>query len=149
MRDDARSEISGISYATRSNWHPAASVYGGGYSGEYPPSRPMSQLGVPSPYHNNNGSRMSLAPSEGGLLMGQGAGGLPRNYSGSDMEMMSELPSDDALLAEIRDFLRTADLMTVTKKSVRAELERRFGVPLEIKKQYIGSATEAILSGQL
>ncbi|KAK4553709.1 hypothetical protein LTR86_009207 [Recurvomyces mirabilis] len=146
MRDDARSEISGVSYATKS-WHPAGSVYGGGYSGEYPPSRPMSQLGVPSPYYNN-GSRLSLAPSEG-LLMGGTAGGLPRNYSGSDMEMMSELPSDDALLAEIREILRTADLMTVTKKNVRAELERRFGVPLEIKRQYIGSATEAILSGQL
>ncbi|KAI7298375.1 hypothetical protein KC315_g18071, partial [Hortaea werneckii] len=94
------------------------------------------------------GSRMSLAPSESG--MGMGMGGMPRNYSGSEMEMADlQLPSDDAILAEIRDILRNADLMTITKKSIKAELERRFGVPLDVRRQYIGSATEAILSGQL
>ncbi|KAG9882131.1 hypothetical protein KCV05_g20537, partial [Aureobasidium melanogenum] len=59
------------------------------------------------------------------------------------------LPSDDAILAEIRDILAKTDLMTITKKSVKSELERRFGVPLDAKRAYIGSATEAILSGQL
>lgn len=133
QRDDTKSEMSGISYGTRS-WHPAASEYGG-----YPPSRPMSQIHLP---YNN--SHMSLAPSEGGMM------GLPRTYSGTDMEMnMSDMPSDDAILAEIREILRTADLMSVTKKSIKAELERRFGVPMDSKRQYIGSATEAILSGQL
>ncbi|KAG9715618.1 hypothetical protein KCU73_g15878, partial [Aureobasidium melanogenum] len=56
---------------------------------------------------------------------------------------------DDAILAEIRDILAKTDLMTITKKSVKSELERRFGVPLDAKRAYIGSATEAILSGQL
>ena len=129
QRDDARSEISGISYATKS-WHPAMSEYG------YPPSRPMSQLNLPY-----NGSHMSLMTSDNGL-------GNPRTYSGMDVDM-SDMPSDDAILAEIREILRTADLMTVTKKSIKAELERRFGVPMDAKRQYIGSATEAILSGQL
>ncbi|KAI7207858.1 CHS5 chitin synthase, class V [Hortaea werneckii] len=139
---DARSEISGVSYGTKS-YHPAMSMYGGE---NYPPSRPMSQLGVPSPmYGPFGGSRMSLAPSESGMGMG-----MPRNYSGSEMEMADlQLPSDDAILAEIRDILRNADLMTITKKSIKAELERRFGVPLDSRRQYIGSATEAILSGQL
>ena len=143
--DDTRSEVSGISYGTKS-WHPAASEYGGGFG---PPSRPMSQLGMHSnpqsmmmlPPYNANGSRMSLAASES-------LGGMPRSYSGLDMDM-SDMPSDDAILAEIREILRTADLMTVTKKSIKAELERRFGVPMDAKRQYIGSATEAILSGQL
>jgi len=129
QRDDARSEMSGISYGTRS-WHPAASEYG------YPPSRPMSQLNLP---YNN--SHMSLMTSDNGMHMS-------RNYSGSELDM-SDMPSDDAILAEIREILRTADLMTVTKKSIKAELERRFGVPMDAKRQYIGSATEAILSGQL
>ena len=129
QRDDARSEISGISYGTKS-WHPAMSEYG------YPPSRPMSQLHLPY-----NGSHMSLGMSENGM-------GLPMTYSGTDLDM-SDMPSDDAILAEIREILRTADLMTVTKKSIKAELERRFGVPMDSKRQYIGSATEAILSGQL
>jgi chitin synthase len=39
--------------------------------------------------------------------------------------------------------------MTVTKKNVRQQLERRFGVDLSAKKEFIGSATEAVLNGQL
>lgn len=56
-----------------------------------------------------------------------------------ELEELSNLPSDDALLAEIREILRTADLMSVTKKSVKQELERRFGVNLDIKRSYINS----------
>ena len=143
---DARSEMSGISYGTKS-YHPGASVYGAGMGGGYPPSRPMSQLGVPGqPYgHSPFGDpSMSLAPSEYGIGMGQ------RQYSGSEMGLQDmALPNDDAILAEIRDIVRNADLMQVTKKGIREELERRFGVSLETRRQYIGSATEAILSGQL
>ncbi|KAK5175665.1 uncharacterized protein LTR77_000804 [Saxophila tyrrhenica] len=142
--DDARSEMTGISYGTRS-WHPAASEYGYG-----PPSRPMSQMGMP--YHNN-GSHMSLMTPGSEY----GGGMLPRSYSQASMGQMTagygmdagDMPSDDAILAEIREILRTADLMTVTKKSIKAELERRFGVVMDGKRSYIGSATEAILSGQL
>jgi chitin synthase len=134
QRDDARSEVSGISYATKS-WHPAASDYG------YQHSHHMSQLTVPQMHTNT--SHMSVAYSDNGMGMGS------RNYSGTDVGDMSDLPSDDAILAEIREILRTADLMTVTKKSIKAELERRFGVSMDSKRQYIGSATEAILSGQL
>ena len=129
-RDDARSEISGLSYATRS-WLPGAAAPSE-YGGVYPSSRPVSQLGGGAAY----GSHMSLP------LLANAAG------SGGG-EMADLLPSDDALLAEIREILRTADLMSVTKKSIKAELERRFGVSMDAKRQYIGSATEAILSGQL
>jgi chitin synthase len=132
-RDDARSEMSGISYGTKS-WHPAASEYG--YAQSF---HNMSTLSVPQMPHN--GSHMSLLPSDNGM-------GMHRNYSGSDIDL-SDMPNDDAILAEIREILRTADLMTVTKKSIKAELERRFGVPMDSRRQYIGSATEAILSGQL
>ncbi len=38
-----------------------------------------------------------------------------------------------------REILRTADLMTVTKKSIKQELERRFGVNLDLKRPYINS----------
>ncbi|KAF2456162.1 chitin synthase-domain-containing protein [Lineolata rhizophorae] len=144
---DTRSEVSGFSYATKSfaGLGAAPGLAPGGPPSEYgfPPSRPMSQLDLP-----RYGSRLSLAPS--------GYGGYNNNnnnsHGGSEMEMadmMQGLPSDDALLAEIREILKTADLMTVTKKSIKNELERRFGVALDVKRQYIGSATEAILSGQL
>ncbi|EGP90005.1 CHS5 chitin synthase, class V [Zymoseptoria tritici IPO323] len=133
-RDDAQSEMSGISYGTKS-WHPAASEYGYAMS-----QHNMSTLSVPHMPHN--GSRMSLLTSDNGMGMQQ------RDYSASDIDM-SDMPNDDAILAEIREILATADLMTVTKKSIKAELERRFGVPMDSRRQYIGSATEAILSGQL
>ncbi|PGH18322.1 hypothetical protein AJ80_04500 [Polytolypa hystricis UAMH7299] len=127
QRDD-RSEVSGFSYGTKS-YHPAGSEYG------FPASRPMSQIEL---NRYGAGSRMSITPSE---MLGRG----------SELEMadLSGLPSDDSLLAEIRDILRTVDLMTVTKKSVKAELERRFNCSLDAKRQYINSATEAVLSGQL
>lgn len=125
QRDD-RSEVSGISYGTKS-YHHGTSEYA------FPASRPMSQLDLP-----RFGSRMSLTPSE---VMGRTA----------DMEIgdLAGLPSDDSLLAEIRDILKTADLMTITKKAVKHELEKRFGVNLDLKRAYINSATEAILSGHL
>ncbi|KAJ5093625.1 Chitin synthase 8 [Penicillium angulare] len=129
-RDD-RSEISGISYGTRSHAFPAPhSEYG------FPGSRPMSQLDL----LHAGGSRMSVAPSE-----------MLSRHMDMDisMEDLSHLPSDDAILTEIREILRTADLMAVTKKSIKQELERRFGVNLDLKRPYINSATEAVLSGLL
>ncbi|KAJ6444251.1 chitin synthase 6 [Purpureocillium lavendulum] len=142
-RDDTRSEVSGFSYGTKA---PVA-------VSEYAfPSRPNSTTGFvthPSmqqlPYDSRNVSRMSLAPSEMG-------GNRMSHFGGSQFfspEDMVGLPSDDALLAEIRDILKTADLMTVTKKGIKQELERRFDVPLDAKRAYINSATEALLSGQL
>lgn len=137
--------MSGISYGTRSfagfQHHQGAaprspSEYGMPQMGMG--SRPVSQLDLP---RLASGSRLSLAPT-------QYSPGWSGN--GSDgHEMQDMLPTDDAILAEIRDVLRTADLMTVTKKSVKNELERRFGVPLDAKRAYIGSATEAVISGQL
>lgn len=140
--DDSKSVMSGVSYGTRAPFPGMAgtgSVYGQqSYGGGYPPSRAMSQLGVPGsdPF---NQSRLSLSPSAYG----------GSQHGGMEMADISNLPSDDALLAEIRNILTTADLMTITKKSVKMELERRFGVSLDAKRTYIGSATEAVLSGQL
>ena len=91
------------------------------------------------PYH----SRMSLAPSEALNAPGNRAS----HFEGSqflgnqEMEMsnLAGLPSDDAILAEIGDILKTADLMTITKKSIKVELERRFGVQLDARRAYINS----------
>jgi chitin synthase len=59
------------------------------------------------------------------------------------------LPSDGELLAEIRRMLESADLMTVTKKDVKTYLESVFGVPLDVRREYINQCTEAVLSGRL
>jgi chitin synthase len=113
---DTRSEVSGYSYGTKSYLPDITqSVYGGN-------SRPMSQLNLPQ-----YSARMSLAASE--MMTG----------GGMEMSDLAGLPSDDALLAEIREILKTVDLMTVTKKSVKVELERRFGINLDSKRSYISS----------
>lgn len=117
QRDD-QSEISGYSYGTKS-YQPPPSEYG------YPPSRPMSQMELP-----RYGSRLSLAPSE---MMARGG------QENLEMSEFLDLPTEDAILAEMREILSTADLMTVTKKSIKQELERRFGCNLEPKRAYIGS----------
>ena len=59
------------------------------------------------------------------------------------------LPADEQLLAEIRKMLESADLMSVTKRDVKLHLERVFGVPLDLRKEYINQCTEAVLSGRL
>jgi len=124
QRDD-RSEVSAYSYGSKS-YAPAgaaASEYG------FPASRAMSQIDLP-----RYGSRMSLAPSD---AMGPGQ---------QDVEMaeLAGLPSDDAILAEMREILKTADLMTVTKKSIKVEVERRFGVNLDARRAYIGSGKSCL-----
>jgi chitin synthase len=154
--DDTRSEVSGFSYGTKSYAHTASEFGGYGQQPMYSQSRSMSQMEIPMQHQQG---RMSVAASD---VMSQQGGYNP------EMEIsMLDLPSDDAILAEIREILRTADLMTVTKKSVKAELERKFGVSLDAKRAYVNSgqslplllatgkyanlhlATEAILGGNL
>ena len=154
-REDTRSEVSGYSYATRPNV--AMSEYGG-----YTPSRPGSiagGIGGNYPPMPTAPSRMSLAASEmlmpgnrasqfgGSQFLGPHTSTMGTGHS-QDVEMsnLAGMPSDDALLAEIREILRTADLMTVTKKGVKQELERRFGVPLDSRRQYINSGKFPLLS---
>lgn len=81
-----------------------------------------------------------------------------RTNEAGDMEMgvlkgshrvPSNLPSDDEITNQIREILSTADLMTVTKRSIRQKLERHFGTKLSAKRDYINYVTEAILTGQL
>lgn len=61
----------------------------------------------------------------------------------------AQMPSDEALTDEIRKILSTADLMAVTKRSIRQHLEQVFGVKLAFKRDYINYVTEAILTGEL
>ncbi|KFY87565.1 hypothetical protein V498_07118 [Pseudogymnoascus sp. VKM F-4517 (FW-2822)] len=129
VRDD-RSEVSGYSYATKS-FHPYAAQ---SEFGALPPSRPMSAAGGAAGFGSANPYRGSVA----GIDAARGS-----TYGGememADLNAAAGMPSDDALLAEIRDVLATSDLMTVSKKSVKAELERRFGVGLEGRRGYINS----------
>jgi chitin synthase len=86
--------------------------------------------------------------TESGL--GIGAASSVMGVGMEDVGLSDEnLPTDDQILREVREILATADLMTVTKKSVRRDLEHRFGCKLDLKKEFISTVTEAVLSGQL
>ncbi|PRT55224.1 Chitin synthase 8 [Wickerhamiella sorbophila] len=66
-----------------------------------------------------------------------------------DQTNFANQPTDADLTAAIRDILATADLTKVTKRTVRAQLERQFNCKLNMRKEYISRATEALLSGEL
>ena len=61
----------------------------------------------------------------------------------------SPFPSDEEILAEVRHILSTADLMTITKKSVREQLARLFGTNMSSKKEYIHWCIDGVLKGEL
>jgi chitin synthase len=160
--DDARSEISGFSYATKAPV--AVSEYGypsrpgsivGGYplGGVYTDKMAAVSHVSQLPPMPTNASRMSFAPTElGGNRMSQfGGSQFFQNGSQQELEMtnLAGMPSDDALLAEIREILRTADLMTVTKKGIKQELERRFGVSLDSRRPYINNGMLHLASSDI
>lgn len=137
QRDETRSELSGYSYGTKS-YYPTGSVYGGTHDQQQllAGSRTVSQLDMHQSMYGAPlyaQSRMSLAPSD--MLGGMGS----RSVADMEMSDLTGLPTDDMLLSEIREILRTVDLMTVTKKGVKQELERRFNCSLDAKRAYIGS----------
>lgn len=142
--DDSMTEASGYSYATKS--FGAQGPYGPQSEFGYAHSRPMSTmtslgagLGGKNPFGD---SRTSVAITPTGERPASTLG------FGREVELMNmqALPTDDALLAEIREILATSDLMSVSKKSVKLELERRFGVGLDGKRAYINSGMLFLLS---
>ncbi|RKP09587.1 chitin synthase-domain-containing protein [Thamnocephalis sphaerospora] len=61
----------------------------------------------------------------------------------------SAQPSDEQLVAEIRQILLTSDLMTITKKQVREQLSQMHGIDLTPRKDFINSTIELILQNRL
>ncbi|KAJ2056958.1 hypothetical protein GGI17_005902, partial [Coemansia sp. S146] len=92
-----------------------------------------SSYGVPSMYVPQ------VSPGSAAL---QG-GGMP------GMMMTGAMPSDEQLVVSIRRILRSQDLNSVTKKSVRTQLAAEYGMDLSSRKEFIGDAIQLILAGQL
>ncbi|KAI9088726.1 chitin synthase [Phlyctochytrium arcticum] len=59
------------------------------------------------------------------------------------------LPSDDEILRQVRHILASADLMSVTKKSVRDELGEYFGCDISAKREWIHRCIDGVLRGEL
>jgi len=59
----------------------------------------------------------------------------------------SENPTDDEILAVLRHYLSTQDLMTVTKKTARAAVEAKFPrANLASRKDFLNRSIDTILS---
>ncbi|KAJ3137933.1 hypothetical protein HK101_003796 [Irineochytrium annulatum] len=117
-----------------------ASVYGSVYGGYMPAAA--------SVYGGSQAATPGVASGGGG----GGTGGDGKRISwatGSQTSSSRSVPTDEEILAQIRVLLSTADLMTVTRKSVRENLSRVFGVDLTSRKDYIHSCIDAVLRGEL
>jgi chitin synthase len=79
----------------------------------------------------------------------KGPSGAPNGATTSSGSDGTTLPTDEELLMEIRHILSTSDLMTITKKKVRQQLGKFFGVDLSSKKDYIHECIDSILKGEL
>ncbi|KAJ3417367.1 hypothetical protein HDV05_004832 [Chytridiales sp. JEL 0842] len=119
----------------------APSAYGGPVAPMIPPS-PGSVYGAPE------GSVYGYPPAPMGIAPSV-AGSHRMSWMTNPQSTRGGFPSDEEILMQIRHILSTADLMTVTRKSVREELGRVFGVDLSSRKDYIHSCIDGILRGDL
>ncbi|RCI02024.1 hypothetical protein CU098_005085 [Rhizopus stolonifer] len=59
---------------------------------------------------------------------------------------MDYYPTDEEIKRQVQRITSTADLMTVTKKQVREQLSRHFGINMSYKKDYINYCIEEALN---
>ncbi|KAI8988154.1 chitin synthase-domain-containing protein [Mycotypha africana] len=106
---------------------------------------------TPSIYSEGGGSVHSSSIA----LANNGGYFVPSNYNNSSGNVSGRIilpdsngnfPSDEEIRQEVQRITATADLMTVTKKQVREQLSRYFGVNMAHKKDYINYCIEEALN---
>ena len=148
------------SYRSEHTFNPYASGLPAGPQAQMEP--PAYYAGAPNPRQSYIGPAISPGMAQSGGAVDlvrrrsiqsnrsealKGPSAVPTTASaGSDG---TTLPSDEELLMEIRHILSTSDLMTITKKKVRQQLGKFFGVDLSAKKDYIHECIDSILKGEL
>jgi chitin synthase len=55
-------------------------------------------------------------------------------------------PTDDEIRREVQRITATADLMTMTKKQVREQLSKHFGINMNYRKDFINYCIEEALN---
>jgi hypothetical protein len=63
--------------------------------------------------------------------------------------MATMFPSDDAIVAAIREELRTADMNNTTVKTIRAAVSAKLGVDLTEKKDFVKQTVDRLLAEQV
>jgi hypothetical protein len=119
------------------------SMYGAPPANEYAFEAP--------PYEISNRNSYYAAPNPQRMSM-QAGYEPPMSNRGSTYGVMpppgANFPSDEAIFQAVRQILNTADLMTVTKKQIRNELNHIFGVDLTAKKDFIHQCIDTVLQSQ-
>jgi chitin synthase len=139
----------------------AMNAYNSGYSGYSGDMSGYSAAESVSLYQSNRKSYASGIPNNRNSY----ASGIPNNYTSiggnlsgrrsnmrdSDSNLaVNVLPSDAEILEKVREILRDADLMSVTKKGVREELGRWFGREgVEGRREFVGICIDGVLSGEV
>jgi chitin synthase len=95
----------------------------------------------------------SVAPSTYGMNVQSRTFDTSGDYYGSSDENRHSLVSegrvtDNDIMIEVERFIRTADLMTVTKKKVRQEVSKRLGIDLSNRKDFVDQCIETALNNQ-
>ena len=106
--EDTRSQASGISYTTKSGimYTKSEGGWGGAQVQSYALPRSDSQLGFHQPPSRPMSTNLSQPQRyNSSMSLGQ--------FEMTDMQAQGQLPSDDSILAEIRDILRDADLVSL------------------------------------
>ncbi|KAJ1546396.1 hypothetical protein HK405_007124 [Cladochytrium tenue] len=158
----AGSAYAGSAYAASAYGAPAVGVPLGGMVQVVVPSAPpslyaASAYGLPpvAPASIAGPAAFSVAGAPypvvgGGSVAGDASAAARTSWlSQSSGARGAGQPSDEELLMQIRQILATADLMTVTRKSVREELSRVFGVDLSARKEYIHRCIDSVLKSEI
>ncbi|KNC98434.1 uncharacterized protein SPPG_06138 [Spizellomyces punctatus DAOM BR117] len=141
----------------------AASAYGGSQYGGMPvPPYPVAPSVAGGPEYGGYNPRMSWGTQYTGVPDFSAAAPPPSSgaapvrrtsmrsqYTATTADAPRALPSDDEILRQVRRILSTADLMSVTKKSVREDLSAYFGCDLGAKKEWIHRCIDGVLKGEL
>jgi hypothetical protein len=135
-------------------------------------SRPVSQFGAMKPLSLYGAPLDYVQPAEPSMLPDGNRSSMyaynrasiqvPANYASNRASVASGFappgfipapnayfPTDEQLYDEIRNIVGKADLMTVTKKQVRVELTRVFGIDLTEKKDYIHQCIDTVLQSSM
>ncbi|ORX53060.1 chitin synthase [Hesseltinella vesiculosa] len=122
---------------------------------------PMTAFPVPQPTHSGSytGHRQSMLPLQTNMNSSMDLAdsnrrpvshlSLPLSQSPMAAPLPPGFPTDDQIFAEMRNILGAANLMSVTKKQVRQQLEAFFGLDMSPKKKFINTSIEIILQGQM
>ncbi|OUM68726.1 glycosyltransferase family 2 protein [Piromyces sp. E2] len=110
---------------------------------------------VPSEYNysvnTNNYYAGSVAPSAYGNINMPSRTYDSNEYYNSNRNSFNSSGgkvTDNDIMLEVERFIRTADLMTVTKKKVRQEVSRRLGIDLSNRKEFVDQCIENALNNQ-